>query len=87
MLSLTMNGLAERSCKKSTRQETGMRNRGCLKVLNDTKLLLNEHECPLIIYLGSIWYHSEPSDVPYSPNQFRALDFFAASESKIPQSF
>ena len=24
-------------------------------------------------------HHSEPSDVPYSPNQFLALDFFAAS--------
>ena len=27
-------------------------------------------------HLGTIWYHSEPSDVPYSPNQFLALDFF-----------
>ena len=27
-------------------------------------------------HLGSIWYHSEPSDVPYFPNQFLALDFF-----------
>ena len=34
-------------------------------------------------YLGPIWYHSEPSDLPYSPNQFLALDFFAASYSKI----
>ena len=25
--------------------------------------------------LGLIWYHSEPSDVPYSPNQFLALEF------------
>ena len=33
-------------------------------------------------HLGQIWYHSEPSDVPYSPNQFLALDFFAASYSK-----
>ena len=24
----------------------------------------------LIAHLGQIWYHSEPSDVPYSPNQF-----------------
>ena len=28
------------------------------------------------VYLGSIWYCSEPSGVPYSPNQFLALDFF-----------
>ena len=27
-------------------------------------------------HLELIWYHSEPSDVPYSPNQFLALDFF-----------
>ena len=26
--------------------------------------------------LGQIWYHSEPSDVPYSPNQFLGWDFF-----------
>ena len=25
---------------------------------------------------GSIWYHSEPSYVPYSPNQFLGWDFF-----------
>ena len=46
-----------------------------LKVLNDDKLVLNENEDPLN-YLGSIWYCSEPSGVPYSPNQFLALDFF-----------
>ena len=33
-------------------------------------------------HLEPIWYHSEPSDVPYSQNQFFALDFFAASYSK-----
>jgi hypothetical protein len=26
--------------------------------------------------LGPIWYHSEPSDVTYSPNQFLGWDFF-----------
>ena len=34
---------------------------------------------PLIIYLGSIWYqpyHSEHSDVPYSPNLFLGMEFF-----------
>ena len=30
-------------------------------------------------HLGPIWYHSEPSDIPYSPNQFLALDFFFAA--------
>ena len=27
-------------------------------------------------HLRSIWYHSEPSDVPYSPNQFLGWAFF-----------
>ena len=27
-------------------------------------------------YLGSIWYPSETSDVPYPPNQFLGWDFF-----------
>ena len=30
--------------QKSPGQETGLGNRGRLKVLNDTKLVLNEHE-------------------------------------------
>ena len=38
-------------------------------------------------HLGSIWYQSEPSDVPYSPNQYLALDFFAASYSKIALAY
>ena len=33
-------------------------------------------------HLGPIWYHSEPSDVPYSQNQFLDGDFFATSYSK-----
>jgi hypothetical protein len=36
-------------------------------------------------YLGSIWHHSEPSDVPYYLNQFLGWDFFAASYSKTAQ--
>ena len=39
--------LAVRSGKKSPNQETGLGNRGCLKVLNDIKLVLNDHELPL----------------------------------------
>ena len=27
-------------------------------------------------HLGLIWYHSETSDVPYSPNQFLGWEFF-----------
>ena len=34
------------------------------------------------VQLGPIWYHSEPSDVPYSQNQFFGWDFFAVSYSK-----
>ena len=33
-------------------------------------------------HLGPIWYHSEPSDVHYSPNQFLGWDFFAVTYSK-----
>ena len=33
-------------------------------------------------HLGPIWYYSEPSDVPYSPNQFLAWDFFDTSYRK-----
>ena len=33
-------------------------------------------------HLGPIFYHSEPSDVPYSPNQFLGLDFFVVSYNK-----
>ena len=33
--------------------------------------------------LGLIWYHSESADIPYFPSQFFALDFFAASYSKM----
>ena len=33
-------------------------------------------------HLGPIWYHSEPSDVPYSPNQFLGWDIFAVSYNK-----
>jgi hypothetical protein len=32
--------------------------------------------------LMSIWYHSEPSDVSYSPNQILGWEFFASSYSK-----
>jgi hypothetical protein len=38
-------------------------------VLNDTKLIPNAD-------LGTIWYHSEPLDIPYFPNQFLGWDFF-----------
>ena len=33
-------------------------------------------------HLASIWYHSEPLEVPYSPNQFLGWHFFAVSYSK-----
>ena len=76
-LFLLFHILLEQSCCKKYKkgQETGLRNRKHPKVLNDTKLVLNVNEWPPN-HLGSIWYHSEPSDVPYSPNQFLAVDFF-----------
>ena len=36
------SNLAVRGDKKSPNQETDLGNRGCLKVLNDTKLVLND---------------------------------------------
>ena len=35
-----------------------------------------------INHIGSIWYHSETSVVPYSLNQFLSWDFFDVSYSK-----
>ena len=29
-------------------------------------------------HLGPIWYHSEPSGIPFSPNQFLGWDFFCS---------
>ena len=34
------------------------------------------------VHLGQIWYHSKPSDLPYSPKQFLDWDFFSVSNSK-----
>ena len=33
-------------------------------------------------HLGSIWNHSGPLEVPYSPNQFLGWDFFSVSYRK-----
>jgi hypothetical protein len=41
---LLNSNLAVRSGKKNSGQETGLGNRGRLKVLNGTKMVLNEHE-------------------------------------------
>ena len=38
-------------------------------------------------HLGPFWYHSEPSYVPYSPNQFLGWDFFTASYDEMALSF
>ena len=35
-------------------------------------------------HFGQIWYHSEPADVPYSPNQFLGLDFFYSFLQQTP---
>ena len=63
--------MAKKSRARNWFGEKGIR----LKALNDTKLVLNEHEWPLN-HLGSIWFYTEPSNFPYSPNQFLDLDFF-----------
>ena len=46
--------------------------------MNDTKLTLND------AHLGPIWYLSEPSDVPYCPNQFLSWDLFLAVSYSKP---
>ena len=49
-----------------------------MKVLNDTKLTFKMIKGVTHANLGPIWYHSEPSNVPYSPNQFLGWDFFCS---------
>ena len=82
--------LLEHSCckkwQKSPGQDTGLGNKGRLMVLNDTKLILNYFKGVTHAHLRPIWYHSEPSDVPYSPNQFLGWDFFTTSYSKTALS-
>ena len=76
MYLLNQNCLAVRSGKNSANQETGLGNRGThLKVLNDTKLILNDQGVSLA-HLGPIWYHSRPSYIPQFPNQSLGWDFF-----------
>ena len=71
---ITFLGLCCIRCsKKSPNQETGLGNKGRLKVLYDTKLVIKMIMSVPLNHLRSIWYHSE---VPYSPNHFLGLDFF-----------
>ena len=78
-LSFVLFLLLEQCCckkqQKSARQETDLGDRGSLKFLNDNKLVLS-HLRSIWYHSRSIWYHSEPLGVPYSSNQFLALDFF-----------
>ena len=70
--------------KKSPNQETGLANRGRLKLLIDTKLILNDKVVTYnYAHLGPIWYHSEPSDIPILQTSFLVGTFFATSYSKI----
>ena len=38
-------------------------------------------------HLGSIWYHSEPLEVPYFPYQFLSLDFFCRFLQQTDSNF
>ena len=58
--------LVVRYSKKSPNQESGLWNRWCLKVLNDTKLILYDLGVTQA-HLGPIWYHTEPLNIPYTP--------------------
>ena len=44
LMRIQLEPVCLRNGKKSPNQETGLGNRGHMKVLNDTKLVLNEHE-------------------------------------------
>ena len=48
------------------------------QIFSKNSLMFLKMEC----VLGPIWYHSEPPDIPYSPNQFLDRDFFVTSYSK-----
>ena len=49
--------------KRSSKPAICLRNRGTLKVLNDSKLILNDQGATKI-HLNIIWDHSEPSESP-----------------------
>ena len=64
-VSLKVKLLMHNSCKKRQKnpgQETGLRNRERLMVLNDTKLMLMIKGVTHA-HLRPNWYHSEPSNV------------------------
>ena len=79
-------GLEPSCCKKWQKKKQVL---GIGDILNDTKSDLDEHEWPPCNqnHLWSIWFHSEPSDLPYSPNQFLGWDFLAISYSKMALVF
>ena len=60
-------------CKKRQKNSswpvTGLWSRGPLKDPKDSNLILNESPSYSHDHLGSVWYHSEPSEGLYSPNQ------------------
>jgi hypothetical protein len=58
-------------------------NKGPLEALIDTKIILNNMS-DSFNHLGSIWYQSEPLEVPYCQNQFLCLDFFFAVSYSAP---
>ena len=78
-------GLLWETAKKSPNQETGLGNKGHLKVLNNTKLVQMSIIDPLN-HLASIWYHTEPLKVSYSPNHFLGWDFFCCFLQQIGSS-
>ena len=75
------NCLAVRSGKKSPNQETGLGNRGCLKVLNDIKFVLNEHES--LIIQDQFGIIQSIQSFPIFQTSFLVGTFFAASYSKL----
>ena len=62
--------------QKSPNQETGLGNRGRLKVLNDTKFVLNKHEeFPYSFRINLVSFKTFRPPI-YSTNQFLGWNFF-----------
>ena len=68
--------------QKSPNQETGLGNRGHLKVLNDIKLILNEHESPPHNFRFNLVSFKASRGPLFQKPSFLVWTFFAVSYSK-----
>ena len=63
---------------KGKKESTVAHRRTFLRKLGESVVFLDISKIKEVPHaqLGPIWYYSEPSNVPYSPNQFLGWDFF-----------